>query len=242
MSQYLLKISYDGSKYYGWAKQPDVPTVWGAINDVVKEIFGKDKRMHILASGRTDRYVHALALPVLIRGDDSLDKDFVFEQLNEKLPMDIRVKSIEVVDDSFQVRFDTKGKKYRYLIDLTCTKDTNYYKHHPYKFDLKKFNKWSEKFIGTKNFASFTGKEKYLDYTRTINSIETKVEDGLVTFEIVGEGFMRYMVRNIVGALLAHNRGQIDDGTLKDWLNNPSKGRAHYKAEGGALYLVEVYY
>lgn len=240
MSQYLLKISYDGRNYYGWAKQPNVPTVWGEIDKVVKQLF--DKKMHVLASGRTDRFVHALSLPVLLRGDDSLDKDFLFEKMNELLPNDIRVKEIKMVNNDFQVRFDTKGKKYRYLIDLSCQRDSNYYCHHPYEFNLKKFIKWSKKFIGTKNFASFTGKEKYLDYTRTINDILVTKENDLIKFEIIGEGFMRYMVRNIVGALLAHNRGQIDDETLNDWLNNPEKGKSHYKAVGSALYLVEVYY
>ncbi len=240
MSQYLLKISYDGSKYYGWAKQPDVPTVWGEMNNAVKKIF--DKPMHILASGRTDRYVHALALPVLLRGDGSLDKDFVKDNLNNILPDDIRINSIEMVDDNFQVRFDTKGKKYRYLIDLSCTKDKDYYKHHNYEFDLEKFILWSKKFIGTKNFASFTAKENYQDFTRTVNDIVVEKEGDLITFEIIGEGFMRFMVRNIVGSLLAHNRGQISDEELNDWLDNPSKGKAHYKAEGSGLYLVEVYY
>ncbi len=240
MKQYLLKISYDGSNYYGWAKQPDVPTVWGELNKAVEKIF--DKPMHIFASGRTDRYVHALALPVLLRGDDSLEQEEVMNKLNELLPADIRVNEIEMVEKEFQVRFDTKGKKYRYLIDLSCTKDQNYYKHHGYEFDLELFEKWSKKFIGTRDFASFTGKEKYLDYHRTINDIIVKQENDLVTFEIVGEGFMRYMVRNIVGALLAHNRGQVSDEELNDWLENPSKGKAHYKAEGAGLYLVEVYY
>ncbi len=240
MSQYLLKISYDGSKYYGWAKQPDVPTVWGEMNKAVKQVF--DKSMKIYASGRTDRYVHALALPVLLRGDDSLEPEFVMNKLNELLPQDVRVHEIELVDDDFQVRFDTKGKKYRYLIDLSCTRDKNYHKHHPYKFNIDKFNLWAKEFIGTKDFASFTGKELYQDYTRTVNEINVTREDDLVTFEIIGVGFMRYMVRNIVGALLAHNRGQISDKELRDWLDNPVKGKAHYKAEGSGLYLVEVYY
>ncbi len=240
MKQYLLKISYDGSKYYGWAKQPNVPTVWLEVHNAAKEIFGKS--LQVLASGRTDRYVHALALPVLLRGDDSLDKDLVMNRMNEIMPEAVRVHEIEMVDKDFQVRFDTKGKKYRYLIDLSCTKDKNYYKHHHYEFDLDKFIKWSKKFIGTKNFASFTAKENYLDFTRTVNDIQVKQEGELVTFEIIGEGFMRFMVRNIVGSLLAHNRGQVSDEELMDWLENPEKGKAHYKAEGSGLYLVEVFY
>ncbi len=240
MQQYLLKISYDGSKYYGWAKQPNFPSVWQEVYDATKKIFGKP--LQVLASGRTDRYVHALSLPVLLRGDDSLDKDFVFEQLNEIMPEHVRVHHIEMVDKDFQVRFDAKGKKYRYLIDLSCTRDKDYYKHYHYEFDLEKFVKWSKLFIGTRNFASFTSRENYQDFTRTINDIQIKQEGDLVTFEIIGKGFMRYMVRNIVGGLLAHNRGQVDDEKLMDWLENPEKGKAHYKAEGSGLYLVEVYY
>ncbi len=241
MSQYLLKVSYEGKNYYGWAKQPDAPTVWGEINKVVKQIF-PGKKMHILASGRTDRYVHALALPVLLRGDSSVPMDEVQSRMNELLPLDIRVNEIEMVDDNFQVRFDAKGKKYRYLIDLSGTEDKDYYKHHTFEFDMDKFVKWSKKFIGTKDFASFTGKEKYIDYTRTINDITITREGDIVTFEIIGEGFMRYMVRNIVGALLAHNKGKVPDEELQDWLDAPEKGKAHYKAEGSGLYLVEVYY
>ncbi len=240
MQQYLLKISYDGSKYYGWAKQPNVPTVWLQIYNAAKEIFGKP--LQVLASGRTDRYVHALALPVLLRGDDSLDKDYVFEKLNEILPEDVRVHEIEMVDNNFQVRFDAKGKKYKYLIDLSGTRDKNYYKHHNYEFDLERFIEKSKIFIGTKDFSSFTGKENYETYVRTINDIQVKRDGDIVTFEIIGEGFMRFMVRNIVGILLANNRGIVDDEKLMDLLENPEKGKAHYKAEGSGLYLVEVYY
>ncbi len=82
----------------------------------------------------------------------------------------------------------------------------------------------------------------YILYTSTINDIMIKQDGDIVTFDIIGEGFMMYMVRNIVGALLAHNRWKIDYNDLRDWLDNPSKGKAHYKAEGAGLYLAEVYY
>ncbi len=237
---YLLKISYDGKNYYGFAKQPNVPTVRETFEDAVYKLF--NKRISVYSSSRTDRYVHAISMPIFIKTDISFPLDEIKNKLNNFLPKDIRVNEIEMIDNTFQVRYDAKFKKYRFLIDLSCKRNQNYYHYHCYKFDLNKFKENSKKFIGTKNFASFTGKESYMDYTRTINEIEISLKDDLVIFEIIGEGFMRYMVRNIVGALLANNRGKLSDLELQDWLDNPIKGKAHYKARGSALYLVEVIY
>lgn len=240
MKQYLLKVSYDGKNYYGWAKQPDVPSVCETMEEVTKKVFGK--KQQVLASGRTDRYVHALALPVLLRGDDSIDKDIVMKEMNNNLPLDIRVNEIEVVENDFQVRFHAKGKKYRYLTDITGNGDSNYFNNHTYPIDLNKLKENAKLFIGTKNFASFTAKENYETFVRTITDVQVELEGNILSIEITGEGFMRFMVRNIVGALLTNNRGKVSDEELQDWLDNPEKGKAHYKAVGSGLYLVEVYY
>lgn len=237
---YLLKISYDGKDYYGFEMQPNVPTIRGTLIDAVKKVF--DNTMHVFASGRTDRYVHALSLPVLLRGEDTLETSVVLERMNGVLPMSIRVLSCEKVENNFHVRFNAIGKTYRYLVDLKGDKDENYYGKHTYPLDVDKLKVWANKFIGEKNFASFTAKENYETFIRKITNIEIKVKNNVLIFEITGEGFMRFMVRNIVGALLAHNRNQITDDELNDWLINPSKGKAHYKANGSGLYLVEVFY
>lgn len=242
MKQYLLKISYDGKNYFGWAKQKDnIPTIQGEIEKVIRKIF-KNERIGVFASGRTDRFVHALSLPVFLKGEYEINKDELFTKLNNELPNDIRINEIDEVSDDFHVRFDAKGKKYRYLINLNDNGDENYCLNYSYNFDFLKFERMSKKLIGKKNFASFTGKEVYDDYVRIINSIELNFVNNQLTFEIIGEGFMRYMVRNIVGVLLAHNRGKISDEDFIDLLNNPVKGKSHYKAPGSGLYLVEVYY
>ncbi len=237
---YLLKISYDGKDFYGFEVQPDVPTIRGTLIEAVKKVFNNE--MHVFASGRTDRYVHALSLPVLLRGEDTLTEEEVLEGMNNVLPDSIKVLSCEKVEKNFHVRFGALGKKYRYLVDLKGDKDENYYGKHTYELDLDKLKLWSKKFIGEKDFASFTAKENYETFVRNVQDIEISLKDDVLTFEITGEGFMRFMVRNIVGALLAHNRGQVTDEELTDWLDNPSKGKAHYKAVGSGLYLVEVYY
>lgn len=237
---YLLKIAYDGKDFYGFEVQPNVPTIRGTLIDSVKKVF--NNQMHVFASGRTDRYVHALSLPVLLRGEDTLQEKEVVYRMNEVLPLSIRVLSCEKVEKDFHVRFQAKGKTYRYLVDLIGDKDENYYGKHLYELDFDKLKSWSKKFIGEKNFASFTAKENYETFIRKITDIRTKVEDDVLEIEIDGEGFMRFMVRNIVGALLAHNRGQISDKELDDWISNPAKGKAHYKAAGSGLYLVEVFY
>ncbi|BDU67498.1 MAG: tRNA pseudouridine synthase A [Candidatus Tyloplasma litorale] len=241
MNQYLLKISYDGSNYYGWAKQPgSIPTIQGTIEKVCQEIF--DKKINVFASGRTDRYVHAISLPVLLRGDDSLSTKKVIKKLNKKLPNDIRVHEIQLVDKKFQVRFDTKGKKYKYIIKLNSNEKSHYWMPYNYEFDFEKFINSTKKFIGEKNFASFTGKEKYHSYVRKINDIQVYINGDFLIVDIIGEGFMRYMVRNIIGTLLTYNRNKITNQEFDDLFKNPLKGKSHYKAPGSGLYLVEVYY
>ncbi|NQX83205.1 MAG: tRNA pseudouridine(38-40) synthase TruA [Mycoplasmataceae bacterium] len=238
--RYLLWISYDGKNYYGWAKQPLVPTVSGTLEKATKEVFGKI--LQISSSSRTDRYVHALSLPVLLRGNYSMPMKEVKDKMNGILPKDIRINKIEIVDNDFQVRYHAKEKKYRYLVNLKGEGDKNYYGNHNWPFDLKKIKEYSKILIGKKNFSSFTGSEIYQTYIRTINSISFKLEGDILIFEIIGKGFMRFMVRNIIGSLLAHNRGAISDEEFQDLINHPEKGKSHYKAYGAGLYLVEVYY
>lgn len=237
---YLLKVSYDGSNYYGWAKQPNVPTISSTIEDATKKVFGK--KYLALSSGRTDRYVHALEMPVLLKGEAVLPIEEAKERLNEELPKDIRVNEIELVDKEFQVRFHAKSKHYRYLTNIKGEGDANYYNNllNPLNFD--KLKEASKSFIGTKDFASFTGQTSYQSYVRTVDSIEVKLDGDILIIDIKGVGFMRYMVRNIVGALFAHNRGKVSDEEFNDYFTNPTRGKAHYKAVGAGLYLVKVYY
>ena len=238
--QYLIKISYIGTNYYGWAPQKNVPTISETIQEATKKVF--NKKLQVFSSGRTDRYVHAIALPVLLKGDVSIPVDVVMTNMNKHLPEDIRVNDISLVDDEFQVRFGAKTKKYRYLIDLGGKKDQNHYFRWTYPFNLSKFKKMSEKLIGTRNFASFTARENYVSFFRTINSIDISLDGDVVIVDVIGEGFMRFMVRNIVGGLLSNNRGVISDEEFNDWLFLPEKGKVHYKAPGSGLYLVEVCY
>ncbi len=103
-------------------------------------------------------------------------------------------------------------------------------------------NQAIELFIGKKNYASFTGTTEYDDYVREVTKIEIVKQDDLIVFKVAGTGFMRYMVRNIVGTLLAYSRGNYSYQDLEDLFNNPEKGKSHYKAPGCGLYLEKVIY
>lgn len=216
------------------------PTILSELEKVTKTIFKKN--MKIRSSGRTDRYVHSLSLPVLIFGDESIDKDTLMILMNKELPKDIRVNKIEMVNNNFEVRFNTKYKIYKYLTNLKGEGDSDYFNNHTYPFNLSKLIKCSELFIGKKDFASFTAKSGYINTFRTIMNIDISVENDVLTILIKGDGFMRFMVRNIVGILLAHNRGAITDEEVNDLFINPQIGKSHYKARGSGLYLVDVFY
>ena len=241
--KYLLWISYDGKNYYGWSPQPNVPTIYGEIHKSVKKIFKNNFK--IRASGRTDRYVHSLSLPVTLslnNIDEMKKKEDVLNLMNKNLPSDIIVKKIEIVKDNFEVRFNAKKKSYKYLTNLSGEGDENYFNNHTYPFDLDKLISTSKLFIGKKNYASFTGKSTYENTIREVFNISIKEEKNILTITIEGNGFLRFMVRNIVGTLLAHNRGAISTEEIIDFFENPKIGKSHYKARAGGLYLVNVIY
>lgn len=238
--KYLIKVSYDGSKFYGYASQPNLRTIQGEIEKILKKIF--DKKIIIHASGRTDRYVHAIELPITFDADTEYSIKDIKKKLKQEFPADINLLSISIVDKKFSARFSAKKKTYIYKIDLSGKKNRDYYHYYFYPIDKKKILDSKEFFIGEKNFASFTGKQKYENYVRNIHSIKFKQKRKTIEFEVTGDGFMRYMVRNIIGIILTYNREKIDYDEFIDLFNNPERGKAHYKAPGCGLYLKKVFY
>ncbi len=242
--KFLVTLSYDGSKFYGWGKQPNLITIQGEIEKKLFTLYGK--KVKIVASGRTDRYVHAINQVFSI--EEKLDskiteKDIKFI-LNE---IDgIKIKKIDKIDFKFSPRFDSLNKTYKYVLYTNRKKAKRDNKDYEYQYfrtiDIKMLKEDTKYFVGEKNFASFTGKQTYQNYTRKINFIKIKKRKNKIIFLVNGNGFMRYMVRNIVGSLLAKNRGKYSKEEFEDLFKNPIKGKSHFKAPGSGLYLKKVYY
>ncbi len=242
----LCQVSYKGTNYQGWQKQTDAPTVEGAIESVLSKIL--DTEINIIGSGRTDAGVHAQRQYFHFDVNKEVDIVRLRYSANCLLPKDIFINKINVVSDDFHARYSAKGKKYTYIMRLDERNPFNYEFETciPYKIDVDLLSSKLKEFEGTHYFIDFTSKEEDEDgYVRTIFSVETayieQVKQFMVTFH--GNGFMRYQIRNMVGAALAIASGkEKEDYIIYHLSKKDNREIVPYKAPAEGLYLVDVNY
>ena len=237
-------VTYKGSKYQGWQKQNNVPTIQEELENKLSQIFNSE--ITIFASGRTDAGVHAIKQSFHFDVDKNLDLDKVTYSLNRMLPDDIKIISLEIVDDDFHARFSAKRKTYIYKIYLDkkepFEKDQKYV--FPFKLDIDLFKETIALFVGKHDFKNFTSKEEDEDnFVREIYDASV-IQDGKeVIVKFTGNGFMRYQIRDMVGASLAVASNQIDKDYVKTHLDSDKpRDIVNYKAPPEGLYLLEVDY
>lgn len=240
---YKLDITYKGTNYHGFAKQIDQVTIEQTILDCLKNLFNLDVKL--FASGRTDRYVHAIRQVINIKHKElNLPPEAIMHALNAKLPSDIRVLTCVTVDDNFHARFSAKSKTYIYLMNLgfqfnVFEQDIIY--QYNQSVELDKLDEFINVVEGKHNFLSFSTSE--LENTiRTIKKMEYSFDNNILVIKVTGDGFLRNMVRMLIGAFLDYNEGKTSIVTIKDLLEQPKKGAAIRKAPGCGLYLFDIEY
>lgn len=240
---YKLIISYKGTNYSGFAKQVGVNTIEQTIIDTINDLF--QINVKLFASGRTDKYVHACGQVINIKHDNlGFEPQIILKALNAKLPSDIRVLECEQVDNKFHARFNAKHKTYQYLINLNS--QFNIFEQEiVYQYnkdvDLKKLDVFLNLIKGQHNFLSFSTSELE-NTTREIFATNYEIKDEILKITITGNGFLRNMVRMLIGAFLDYNENKIDINHLNKMFLEPKKGAAIRKAPGGGLYLMSVTY
>ncbi len=231
----MLVISYDGSKFSGFQRQKNVRNVQKELEESLSNIYHEE--ILVKGAGRTDRGVHAKYQVVHFETDKKINN--LKKKLN-KILKDMRVKKVRKVSDSFHARHSVKEKIYLYKIDLKGTKNSNYYLIYPYNLDIKKMKDASKIFLGTHDFRNFTAGSRD-DYTTTIKKIKIYKFNNILYLKFYGYGFFRYMVRNLVGALLEVGKNKLDNSTLKKMVDcEIIKQLPTVKANG--LYLVKIKY
>ena len=214
------------------------------IETVLSRIFNTD--IVISASGRTDAGVHALKQVVTFMPNKEVsDLALLRYSLNRMLPNDIHVNAIQFVDDSFHPRLHALLKTYKYILNMG--EANPFYENYRYEFkrklDVNKVLEAKELFVGEHNFKNFTTKEEdNHDYVRTINSIDVKQDEDVLEITLIGNGFMRYMVRMIIGTLIAIGIGKEDKNFIVNKLEDTNRMPVIYKAPPQGLYLVDVKY
>ena len=245
--RYLMTFTYDGSKFFGYQKQPRERTVQKELEDALKQING-GKNVLVCASGRTDALVHALNQKAHFDLDTKITTDKLLRGLNSILPEDIYVKKIEEVSDEFHARFDAIGKEYIYKINMGDYDplERNYCFQYNSKLDVVSMERGLKYLEGEHNFKSFTKvNDEIVDYVRKISQTSIvrdpkDVNKIIITF--VGTGFLRYMVRNMVGLLIEIGEGKRKPEDVLEILKCEDRTLAGKTAPACGLYLRNVFY
>lgn len=242
-----MTFSYDGTNFAGYQKQPRERTVQGVLEGAFKEI-NAGKSVNICASGRTDRGVHALNQKAHVDLDIKITCDKLLKGINSLLPEDVYVKKIEEVSDNFHARFDAIGKEYIYKINMGEYDpiERNYCYQYNNKLDIGSMERGLKYLEGEHNFKSFTKtNDEIVDFVRTISltSITRDTKDlNKIVITFVGTGFMRYMVRNMVGLLIEIGEGKRNSEEIIKILKEEDRTMAGKTAPACGLYLRNVFY
>ena len=237
-------VSYKGTRFQGWQKQPTVITVQGEIEKALSQVLNSE--VTIFGSGRTDAGVHAIGQTFTFDMSKDLDLDKLCFSINRMIDKDIKILSFSKVDDDFHARFSAKSKTYLYKIRLGIKDpfENEFQYIYPFEFDFDLFSKALKQFEGKHCFKDFTSKEEDEDgYVREIYQIVSKKQDNDITVEFTGNGFMRYQIRNMVGAALAVASKNEDLNFISNHLKEEKiREICQYKAPPQGLYLVKVEY
>ena len=196
--------SYKGTNYYGWQKQVGFVSVQSKIEECLSKVY--DTQINIQGSGRTDAGVHALKQYFHYVSDKEKDLKQLAYALNKMLPNDIKILSLTKVDDDFHARYNATKKIYEYRILLTNKDPLSYDLAYiyPMELDIELFKSALQKLEGTHNYQDFTSKEEDEgNFIRTIYNIEVIKEGDLLRVVFTGNGFMRYQIRNMIGAAIS---------------------------------------
>ena len=239
----LAIVEYDGTSYAGWQYQLNQISVQETIERAISQI--RNQPTKIYGSGRTDAGVHAYGQTFHFDIEVPRDLENFRHSINCVLPNDIHVKSLTYVKDDFHARLSAVEKTYEYVINLHEPSAFNY-KYETLvdePLDIEEMEKAAKIFVGTHCFQNFTTKEEDEDnFVRTISKIEFIKENNQLIIRFTGDGFMRYMIRLLVGALIQVGRHKITVEHLQNVLNSSTRLPVSYKAEAKGLYLVEVKY
>ena len=247
--RYLMTFTYDGTNYKGYQKQTrgKAKTIQGEIEKALYKI-NSDKEVSISATGRTDAGVHALNQKAHFDLDKEIDINKVRDSLNQMLPDDIYIKKIESVADDFHARYNVKAKEYIYKINMGEYNpiERNYKYQYNKRLDIADMERALKYLEGEHNFKSLTKATPDIkDYNRTIiqaSLIRNVKNINEITISVVGTGFLRYMVRNIVGLLIEIGEGKRKSEDIIDILEAKDRRKAGKTAAPEGLYLKDVLY
>jgi tRNA pseudouridine38-40 synthase len=242
---FKLTIEYDGTRYHGWQRQKNDRTIQGEIEKALLTMTGE--KTTLTGSGRTDAGVHALGQIANFHCQTNLDSDVFLKGLNSLLQRDIVIRACCRVDEKFHARFDAKSKTYHYRIlnrkiPTAVGRQYAWYIRSPLNLDAVRSALGY--IIGTHDFSAFEGSGSPRSHShRTIMAAKLiEQEDGYRIIKIKADGFLRFMVRNIVGTLVDVGLGKMEAADFQRILLSKDRDQAGATAPARGLFLMRVDY
>ena len=265
-----LTLSYDGTRFVGWQRQSSGESIQGRLEEALARFEGAPVTVH--GAGRTDAGVHALAQVASVQLTSTHPAGALLRGLNASLPPEVRVTAVEEAAPGFHARFSARSKTYRYLVrhaPLVSPFERAYVWHVPEPLDLDAMQEAAAALVGTHDFAAFgsAGRETK-ETVRTITRSEIRVvepnleprtpddqrrttdyrlattdyQPGLLAYEVTGTGFLRHMVRAVVGTLVEIGRGRRPASSMAALVAGATRADAGATAPPHGLFLVSVDY
>lgn len=243
LHRYKLTLEYDGSRFSGWQVQPNAKTIQGEILKAAIEAFD-DNRIEVHGSGRTDAGVHAIAQIAHIDLPRKINTDIIMYKLNDLLPPDININSVELVDNNFHARKDAVTRSYIYQI---ATRRTALAKKYVWwikdELDVERMNEHLHLFLGMQNFLSFSDDDPEEKSTMVlVEEMRLEVFGNLIVFRIRASHFLWKMVRRVIGVLVEVGKGKMGEEDITKFLTSATRTPAQFTAPPSGLFLEKVYY
>jgi len=249
MRTFKVTLAYDGTDFSGFQWQANARSVQAELEAALAPIEGG--KVSVAGAGRTDSGVHALGQVASFRLTSSIDAPDLLPAMNSRLPYDVRVLSVEEAEDGFHARFSARSKAYRYRISNTRIMSPfqlRYAWHIARRLDLDAMMEGATELLGEHDFAAFQAKGGTTESSvRTITQSAWTEEpldgtDRMLIYEIGGSGFLKYMVRTVVGTLIEVGDGRRTPASIRDLLVSRNRTSAGPTAPPMGLYLVRVDY
>lgn len=247
MRRLRFQVAYDGTEFNGWQVQPGLPTIQGVLEEVISGIEGS--HVDVAGSGRTDAGVHALGQVAAVSLANPIPADNFRRAVNRLLPKSIRIDCVSETALNFHPRFDAKRKLYRYRLfrDEVCPPfERHFVTHHPYPLNEVAMVDAAPLLEGEHDFTAFAATDPSdspeRSRVRQIFRSSLYREGAILVYEVSGSGFLKHMVRNIVGVLLEVGKGNLGQTDVLARLQLPGNFRPGPSAPPSGLFLVSVHY
>ncbi len=252
MRRLCFEVAYDGTEFNGWQVQPGLPTIQGILQEVIGGIEGNF--VNVAASGRTDAGVHAFAQVAAVSLQNPIPADNFRRAVNRLLPRSIRISRVREVPLEFHPRFDARRKTYEYRIfreEICPPFDRHFVFHHPFPLDEPAMIEAAPLLEGEHDFTAFAAADDkdLLEHPCTQQAKVRRIfksvlfrRDLLLIYQVTGSGFLKHMVRNIVGVLLEIGKHNLCRTDLLSRLKPNCHIHPGPTAPSRGLFLVSVDY